>query len=525
MRRQDLVVRSRGGITRAYSDTARPVRWASMLVCLLVAGLRPVSAQQYVFVTQWEGYSTTDYRFYPVDIAVGSDGYLYVVDYGNRYIQEFDRNGQLLSLFDGSQWGSHPPGFWFVGGPRGIATDAYGGVYVSEENGFRIDRFDWRPTGSYVGSWGTWGSGDGEFDFLGGVATDGPGNVYVADYGNNRIQKFDSSGHFITKWGSFGTGEGQFDDPQDVATDSAGNVYVVDTGNQRIEKFDPNGQFITKWGSYGSGQFPSPHGIAIDGAGNFYVSDQDDRIQKFDPNGRFITMWGSRGSGDGQFLFPQGLATDDAGNVYVADSGNNRIQKFRPLFPEVTRATPRQHVGALNTVPFTALFNVPMFRASVESNFSIFPAKAGALSWTGKLLTFTPTTPWQPNRWYTVTINKAARSAAGVKMAAAFTWQFKTVAPTGPALLTVAIAPAAAGCEIVTALAAPATVSVTVSNLAGHTVAVLPERDLAAGASTLLWNGRSIAGAMVPAGQYLARVSARAADGSQAQAVATVRLR
>jgi tripartite motif-containing protein 71 len=69
------------------------------------------------------------------------------------------------------------------------------------------------------------------------VATDGSGNVYVADSSNDRIQKFDASGAFLTTWGSLGSGNGQFNFPLGVATDGSGNVYVADSGNNRIQKF------------------------------------------------------------------------------------------------------------------------------------------------------------------------------------------------------------------------------------------------------------------------------------------------
>ena len=91
--------------------------------------------------------------------------------------------------------------------------------------------------GTFLTTWGSSGTGDGQFDFPFGVATDGSGNVYVADDGNHRIQKFDASGTFLTAWGSDGSGNGQFHFPQGVATDGSGNVYVSDTNNQRIQEF------------------------------------------------------------------------------------------------------------------------------------------------------------------------------------------------------------------------------------------------------------------------------------------------
>ena len=92
--------------------------------------------------------------------------------------------------------------------------------------------------GTFVTTWGSSGTGDGQFNAPLGVATDGNGNVYVADTNNNRIQKFTSTGTFLTTWGSFSySGNGQFNGPFGVATDGNGNVYVADEGNSRIQKF------------------------------------------------------------------------------------------------------------------------------------------------------------------------------------------------------------------------------------------------------------------------------------------------
>jgi len=74
---------------------------------------------------------------------------------------------------------------------------------------------------------------------------DGSGYVYVADTSNNRIQKFDGGGTFITAWGSFGSGNGQFNRPFGMATDGNSHVYVVDSSNYRIQNFDSNGGFLT----------------------------------------------------------------------------------------------------------------------------------------------------------------------------------------------------------------------------------------------------------------------------------------
>src|SRR3989304_6037290 len=192
----------------------------------------------------------------------------------------------------------------------------------------------------FVTKWGSYGTGDGQFNFPNGLAIDSAENIYVADTSNHRIQKFNSDGTFITQWGSFGSGDGQFKAPWGVAADTSGNIYVADADNHRIQKFDSNGTFITKWGVNGSGdgQFNSPTGVTVDASGNIYVTDYlNNRVQKFDSSGTFITKWGSSGTGDGQFNFPFGVAVDASGNVYVVDDYNNRIQKFTSIGTFITK--------------------------------------------------------------------------------------------------------------------------------------------------------------------------------------------
>ncbi len=133
---------------------------------------------------------------------------------------------------------------------------------------------------------------------------------------------------FLQKWPAT---QWYFNSPHGVAVDTAGNVYVADTSSDRIQKFDSGGVLISTWGSSGNGngQFSNPYGVAVDSTGNVYVADTgNNRIQKFNSSGVFISTWGSFGSGNGQFYYPQGVAVDSTGNVYVADTTNNRIQKF-----------------------------------------------------------------------------------------------------------------------------------------------------------------------------------------------------
>jgi hypothetical protein len=97
--------------------------------------------------------------------------------------------------------------------------------------------------------------------------------------------------------------------------------------------------------------------------------------------------------------------------------------------------------------------------------------------------------------------------------------------PSGVAAVTaVASCGTGGGAQITVNLSAAATVEVSVTNLAGREVAVLTERDLPEGISVIPWDGRSTSGTRVPAGRYVVRVTARSADGRQAEATAVLAL-
>ncbi|MBF0592491.1 MAG: hypothetical protein HQL02_10435 [Nitrospirae bacterium] len=312
-------------------ECPRRHKLGQVFVLALVASMwllgSAVAQESYVYKQMWPKLEQPWYFSSPQGVAVDGSGNVYVADTGNARIQKFTSDGKFIIT-----WGSNGSGDGQFQHPEGIAVDISGNVYVADRSNNRIQRFT--SDGKFIAKLGSEGSGDGQFDWPEGIAIDGSGNVYVADAGNDRIQKFTSDGKFIAKWGSNGVDDGQFNAPTSILLDDSDNVYVAEFGNHRIQKFTSDGKFITKWGSEGSGdgQFEYPNGIALDSNGNVYVTDAGagitDRIQKFTSDGTFIAKWGNEGSGDEQFGWPEGIAVDGNGNVYVADLTNLRIQKF-----------------------------------------------------------------------------------------------------------------------------------------------------------------------------------------------------
>ena len=67
------------------------------------------------------------------------------------------------------------------------------------------------------------------------MALDASDRVYVSEACNNRVSVFTSDGQFVTSFGSEGSGPGQFKSPRGVAVDSGGVVYICDLHNDRLQ--------------------------------------------------------------------------------------------------------------------------------------------------------------------------------------------------------------------------------------------------------------------------------------------------
>lgn len=227
------------------------------------------------------------------------------------------------------QWGEYGSGDGQFDTPHGLVIDSQGEFYILDTNNNRIQHFDSRT--SYVSQAGEAGPNAGQLYLPQGLALDNSDNFYIADTGNYRVQKWDKNGAYLAHIGAYGSGDGQFEWPVAVVVDRAGNLYVLDNIGNRVQKFDSNGAYLLQWGSYGSvnGQFDGPYDLAIDSNDQIYVADShNNRIQKFDSDGTHLLSWGTNGSGNGQFDWPTAVAVDSSGHVYVADTNNSRVQKF-----------------------------------------------------------------------------------------------------------------------------------------------------------------------------------------------------
>ncbi|MEN6644398.1 MAG: FlgD immunoglobulin-like domain containing protein, partial [Armatimonadia bacterium] len=127
-----------------------------------------------------------------------------------------------------------------------------------------------------------------------------------------------------------------------------------------------------------------------------------------------------------------------------------------------------------------------------------------------------PASNLAPNTYYHVIIDPGIVCVGGRVLNWSEDYWFKTAPAATVAAVSVAAAPTASGAQVTVNLSSAATVRTVICNIAGRVVAELSERDLPAGLSTLVWNGKGSSGTKVPAGTYLVRVDAMGAEGTQA---------
>jgi sugar lactone lactonase YvrE len=291
---------------------------------------------------------------FPDDVAVASDGALFVTDGDNRRIRKI--SGGQVTPFAGGDFGfangvGSSAQFKF---PTSLTIDRQGNIFSADARDPRIRKITSAANVTTYAGAEEEGFADGTADsarFRGEnrIATDEEGNVFIADAQNNRIRKISVSGIVTTLAGSdtagFKDGKGktaQFNFPCGIAVDKLGNVFVSDGSNFCIRKITPEGWVTTIAGKKQQGNldgvsdvalFEFPTDMVVDGQDNVYVLDLS-RIRKISPQGTVSTIAGSiDGFQDGEgasakFFTPDGLGIDAQGNIYVADTNNNRIRKI-----------------------------------------------------------------------------------------------------------------------------------------------------------------------------------------------------
>lgn len=157
---------------------------------------------------------------------------LYVAEPANGRVQSLDvARGVLTPMF---AFGVTDPGMW--GPVNGLALDSAQRFIVSSSDPSQALRL-YSSNGSFAGDVIAGGSAPGQVAAPDGMTFDAVDRLLVADTGNNRINFYSPVAAglgLISTFGSTGTGSGEFDKPGAIATAPGALLYVADQGNGRI---------------------------------------------------------------------------------------------------------------------------------------------------------------------------------------------------------------------------------------------------------------------------------------------------
>ncbi|WP_124080246.1 6-bladed beta-propeller [Pigmentiphaga humi] len=208
-------------------------------------------------------------------------------------VYKFDRQGRLLmTIGTPGKAGDPPEG---LNEPNSIAEAPNGDILISEGHS-------------------------------GQAPASGPGTVA-------RISRYTKDGKYIGSFGQWGYGPGEFRTPHDIVFDDQGRLLVADRGNMRIQVFDEAGKYLAEWK-----QYSRPSAIAL-ANGKIYVADSESNGTYAHPGWERGIRVGDYKTGEVLYRIPdvdnfkgtssaEGVAVDAQGNIYAAEVGARQMVKY-----------------------------------------------------------------------------------------------------------------------------------------------------------------------------------------------------
>jgi peptidylglycine monooxygenase len=248
----------------------------------------------------------------PSAVAVDSQDRVYVFQRRGPPILVFDREGQFLSAWPRVSGELEDAHHIFVGPDDG--------VYLADRDAHQVLKYT--TNGVLQMSLGNRhrAAMQAPFNHPSDIAVAPSGEIYVSDgYGNSSVHLFSQDGTYVSSFGSPGSGPGQFRVPHSIRIANDGRVFVCDRENHRVQVFTAAGEYIDQWTD-----FKFPMGIHIDSNQVVYVTDQVPRVSIFNLDGELL----ARGR---TFENGHNVYTDSQGSIYAVDTANQRVQKFAKI--------------------------------------------------------------------------------------------------------------------------------------------------------------------------------------------------
>lgn len=210
------------------------------------------------------------------DVTVGPGGEIHVmlrhdplVDPDDARIIELDADGRFVKAWGGND----------IADSHMMTATGDGRLFVVDRDMHEVIIFT--KDGARLGSIGQRGGPGQPFNHPTDVALSPWGDIYVSDgYAASHVHRFAADGTHISTWGSLGSGAGEFGEPHAIWTLPDRRVVVVDRCNHRLQFFDEAGGFL----SICEG-FRRPSAIWGDALGLLYVTDEVPSLHCLAPDG------------------------------------------------------------------------------------------------------------------------------------------------------------------------------------------------------------------------------------------------
>jgi len=173
---------------------------------------------------------------YPTCAAFDANNNLYVVDSKKKHVVVLSLSGNILRTF-GDGILHYPVGLAIDRKNNHILVAEHGGIPSGSGSGLesRICIFD--LSGNLIGSFGKFGSKDGEFSRITGLTVDGQGQSFIVDSYQARVSVFNENGEFVRKISGYGTDPGQLNAPMDICLDAQNRIWVTSMNKGSLEVF------------------------------------------------------------------------------------------------------------------------------------------------------------------------------------------------------------------------------------------------------------------------------------------------
>jgi sugar lactone lactonase YvrE len=156
---------------------------------------------------------TAEYPWKPVD-AIAYEGLVYVADIKNFEVAVFDMNSGELVKKIGKDINKPEE---TLGLPTNLAMTTDGHLYVSDAGRFQLVQYD--RDGHYIGTIGKLGSATGDFARPRGIAIDRQERIYTVDAAFDNVQVFSPDGQLLLFFGKGGIGPGDLYLPAKIVID------------------------------------------------------------------------------------------------------------------------------------------------------------------------------------------------------------------------------------------------------------------------------------------------------------------